>query len=179
MARMKILLCFTLALTIYGCTATGTRFSIPEPPSSNAATLVIYRWGVLSPAGSWVPTRLEINSMEPRKLPYESYDIITLSPGEITLSATDMINLHYADEYRMTLRERVNNGEIAYYRLTYMFGRVCSDIYDYLDLNDNVRLGTAASLTRYPRPDWPQTSCFQRVPEVIAIKNLRGLRQAQ
>jgi len=118
--------------------------------------------------------------MEPRKLPYESYIMITVPPGEITLSATDMMSLHYSDSQRMTLRERVNAGEILYFRLTYMlFGRVCSDIYDFYDLNENVRLGTAASATYYIWPDWhPQTSCFQRVPEVIALKNLRNLRRA-
>ena len=125
-----------------------------------------------------MPTKLEINNMAPRKLPYEAYIMITLPPGEITLSATDMIDFHYSEKYRMTVRERVNAGEIAYFRLTYMFGRVCSDIYDLDDLNENVRLGTATSVTHYPRPDWPQTSCFQRVPEAVALKNLRNLRIA-
>jgi hypothetical protein len=138
----------------------------------------IYRWGVLNLSGTWVPTKLEINDIEPRKLPYGSYIVITLPPGEITLSATDMRNLHYSDINRMTLRERVNAGEILYFRLTHMFGRICTDMYDFSDLNENVRLGKASSATYYPRPDWPQTSCFQRVPEVIALKNLMNLRSA-
>jgi hypothetical protein len=56
--------------------------------------------------------------------------------------------------------------------------RICTDMYDVDDLNENVRLGTAASATYYPHPDLAQTSCFQRVPEVIALKNLRNLRKA-
>jgi hypothetical protein len=177
-AKMKFLLTLLLAVALYGCAATGPQFSIPEPLPSNAATLVIYRWGVLNPAGTGVPAKLEINDMAPRKLPYEGYITITLPPGEITLSATDMLNLHYSDKYRMTLRESVNAGEIAYFRLTYMFGRICTDMYDVDDLKENVRLGTAASATYYPHPDLAQTSCFQRVPEVIALKNLRNLRKA-
>jgi len=178
MGKMKSLLTLLLAVVLCGCAATGPQFSIPEPLPSNAATLVIYRWGVLNPAGTWGPTKLEINDLPPRKLPYETYIMITLPPGEITLSATEMISFHYPEKYRMTIRERVNAGEIAYFRLTYMFGRVCSDIYDFYDLNENVHLGTAASLTYYPWSDSPQTSCFQRVPEVVALKNLRNLRMA-
>jgi len=76
----------------------------------------------------------------------------------------------------MTLRERVNAGEILYFRLTYMFGRICTDMYDFSDLNENVRLGKAASSTYY-LARWAPDKLFPAGSRSIALKNLMNLRR--
>lgn len=69
----------------------------------------------------------------------------------------------------MTLNENVHGGEIAYFRILSVFGG-CEAIYE------KVESTVIAHSTHYPRPDWAQTTCFQRVPEAVALKELKKLK---
>ncbi|HYR05856.1 MAG TPA: hypothetical protein VEP71_04160, partial [Gallionella sp.] len=51
------------------------------------------------------------------KLPADSFVVFNVTAGEITLSATNMINFQYAGKYCMTLSEGLNAGEIVYFRI--------------------------------------------------------------
>jgi hypothetical protein len=169
---LRILASIWLGSALAGCTATGSMWSRPDPPTSTEAQLIVYRISQIGgKAGTWVPTRLEVNDGAARKLQADTFVALTVPAGNVTLSATDMVNLHYADKDRMTLRERVGSGETAYFRLISVFGRGCEGIYEKVD-------SPTAFATHYPRRDSPQTSCFQRVPEAIALKELKSLRRA-
>ena len=170
---LRTLLALLGAIGLLGCSATGPRFAPPAPVDSAHALIVVYRISqVGGTAGTWVPTRLELNGTTAGKLPADSFLVLQVPAGDIALSATDMIDLRYADKDRMTLRETVGSGEKAYFRLLSVFGDTCSVVQE----DANARASTAS--TRYPRPDWAQTTCFSRVPEPVALKGLDGLRQA-
>lgn len=133
--------------------------------------IIVYRTSQIGgTAGSWVPTKLEVHKIGTYKLPADSFVAFSVPAGEITLSATEMINFHYADENHMTLRQRVNEGEIVYFRILSVFGG-CEAIHE------KVASGVVASTTHYPRPGWAQTTCFHRVPEAVALKELQDLRR--
>jgi hypothetical protein len=158
-----------LAVALLGC-ATGPFYSQPERPMSTVAKIVVYRTSqVGGKAGTWVSTRLEVYGLATIKLPADSFVVLEAPAGKVTLSATDLVNFQYDDAKRMTLDNEVIGGEIAYFRLLSVYGG-CEAIYEKAD-------GVIASATHYPRPDWPQTTCFQRVPEAIALKDLKGLKR--
>jgi hypothetical protein len=119
--------------------------------------------------GAWVPARLEINGSVLAKVPDRSFVTVGIPPGEVTLSATDMVNLRYADTDRMTLKDELAPGETAYFRITSVFGASCALVHE-----DGA--GPAAYATHRFRHDSAQTSCFQRVPETVALKELKGLK---
>lgn len=159
--------------SLAGCSATGPRFATPAPADPGNALIVVYRISqVGGTAGSWVPTRLELNGTAAGKLPADSFLVLRVRAGAITVSATDMIDLKYADKDRMTLGGTVQSGETAYFRLVSVFGNDCTVI------GEEAAAGASASSTQYPRPDWAQTTCFSRVPEPVALHGLSGLRQA-
>jgi hypothetical protein len=156
-----------------GCAATGPQYSPPDTRTSTDATVVVYRTSQIGgTAGTWVPSKLEVNTLPPRKLPADSFVILTVPPGEVSLSATNLVNFRYAEEGRMTLHEKVTVGDVAYFRLLSIFGQGCDGIYE------KPPGGASASATQQPRPDWTQTTCFQRVPESLALKELIGLHRA-
>lgn len=162
-----MLFCYALL----GCAATGPYYS-PEPINIANSNCVVYRINQAGATmGTWVSTRLEINGSIVGKLPDQSFVAFSLPTRELTLSATDMVNFRYADGDRMTLRHQVVQAEIAYFRLTSVFGSSCAAIQDFSD-------GEVAYTTHRFRPDSPQTSCFQRVPEALALKELKTLRRA-
>lgn len=147
-------------------------WSSQDRTASIDAQVVVYRTSQIGgKAGTWVPTRLEVNEKAARKLPADSFVALNVPAGDITLSATDMINFHYADEDRMTLHERVSSGETAYFRIVSVYGHECEAIHEKVDAR------VIAFATHYPRRDWPQTSCFQRVSEAVALKELDSLRR--
>lgn len=113
---------------------------------------------------------MEVYGLPTIKLPADSFVVREVPPGEVTLSATDLVNFHYDNAKRMTLGEKVSGGEIAYFRLLSVHGG-CEAIYEKAE-------GVIASATHYPRLDWPQTTCFQRVSEAIALKELKDLKRA-
>lgn len=159
-----------LAIALLGC-ATGPFYSRPERPISTVAKIVVYRTSqVGGTAETWVPTRLEVYGLPTIKLPAGSFVVLEAPAGEITLSATDLVNFHYDNAKRMTLGDRVIGGEIAYFRILSVYGG-CESIYEKAE-------GVIASTTHYPRTDWPQTTCFQRVSEAIALKDLKDLKRA-
>jgi len=155
-----------------GCAATGPMWSRPPPPAAPDAQIIVYRYSQIGgKSGSWVPTRLELNETPTRKLPDDSFVVFNVPAGDIRLAATDMVNLHYDNENRMTLHERVNSGETAYFRIVGVFGRGCGLVHE------SVSSGVIASRTYYPRRDLAKTSCFQRVPEAVALRELASLRR--
>jgi hypothetical protein len=83
-----------------------------------------------------------------------------------------MSNLQYSDENRLTLQDRVGKGEVAYFRIESVFGDSCALV------SEKVAGSETAYGTFYPRRDWPQTVCFQRVPASVALKALVDLRKA-
>lgn len=170
---LKVLAATVLVVTLAGCAATGALYSQPEVPAPTAAKLVIYRTSQIGgTAGTWVPTKLEVNGLPTKKLPADSFVVLEVPTGDITLSATDLVDFHYDDKNRMTLNERVSGGEIAYFRILSVFGAGCEAIFHKADG------GVISHSTHYPRrPDWAQTTCFQRVPEAVALKDLKNLRQ--
>jgi hypothetical protein len=107
--------------------------------------------------------------MPARKLPANSFAVLDVSAGDISLSVTDLVNFHYDDKNRMTLSEKVSGGEIAFFRILSVFGG-CEAIHE------KVEGSVIAHATHHPRPDWAQTTCFQRVPEAVALKALKTLR---
>jgi hypothetical protein len=160
-------------VSLLGCSATGSRFAPPAQVDSGHALIVVYRVSqVGGTASTWVPTRLEVNGTTAGKLPADSFLVLLVPVGDITLSATDMIDFRYSDTGRVTLRETVLSRETVYFRLLSVFGEDCKLI------RDEAIAGATASSTRYPRPDWAQTTCFSRVPELVALKGLNGLRRA-
>ena len=166
---MKLLATTVLVISLVGCAATGALFSPPEAPASTVAKLVVYRTSQIGgTAGTWVPTRLEVHGMPVRKIPADSFVVLEVPVGDITLSATDLVNFHYDDKNRMTLSEKVSGGEIAYFRILSVFGG-CEAIFE------KVESSMIAHATHYPRPDLAQTTCFQRVPEAVALKELKNL----
>jgi hypothetical protein len=167
---LKVLASTVLVVALLGC-ATGSFYSQPERPISTIAKIVVYRTSqVGGKAGTWVPTRLEIYGLRTIKLPADSFVVLEVPAGDVTMSATDLVNFHYDNAKRMTLGDKVVGGDIAYFRLLSVYGR-CEAIYEKAE-------GVIASATHYPRSDWPQTTCFQRVPEAIAVKDLKDLRRA-
>ena len=159
-----------LVIALVGCATTGALYSPPEAPAPTVAKLVVYRTSQIGgAAGIWTPTRLEIHGMPARKLPADSFVVLEVPAGDITLSVTDLVNFHYDDKNRMTLGEKVSGGEIAYFRILSVFGE-CGAIYE------KVEGSVIAQATHYPRSDWAQTTCFQRVPEAVALKALKTLR---
>lgn len=170
---LRTLIALLSVFSLLGCSATGPRFAPPAPAASGHALIVVYRISqVGGTAGTWVPTRLELNGTTAGKLPADSFLVLQVQAGPVTLSATDMIDLGYADEDRVTLRGTVLSGETAYFRLMSVFGNNCTVV------GAEAIAGASASSTRYPRPDWAQTTCFSRVPEPVALNRLTGLRQA-
>ena len=169
---MKVIATTVLVVTLVGCVATGAFYSQPEAPSPTAAKLVIYRTSQIGgTAGTWVPTKLEIYGLPTQKLPADSFVVLEVPAGDITMSATDLVNFHYDNKNRMTLTERVNGGEIVYFRILSVYGVGCEAIFK------KVEGRVISHATRYPRPDWAQTTCFQRVPEAVALKELKNLRR--
>ena len=169
----RTLLALLSVASLLGCSATGPRFAPPSPVGSGHALIVVYRTSQGGgTAGTWVPTRLELNGTSAGKLAADSFLVLQVPAGEVAVSATDMINLRYADKNRMTLRETVQSGETAYFRLLSVFGDNCTAI------RDEAIGGVSASSTQHPRPDWAQTTCFSRVAEPVALKGLNGLRRA-
>lgn len=168
----KIFATTVLLIALAGCVATGHLYESPEAPGPTVAKLVVYRTSqVGGEAGTWVSTRLEITSMPTIKLPANSFVVVEVPVGFITLSATDLVNFHYDDKNKMTLTETVGGGEIRYFRILSVFGD-CEAIYE------KVESSVIAHATHYPRPDWEQTTCFQQVPEATALNELRKLRAA-
>lgn len=169
----RILIALLSVFSLLGCSATGPRFAPPAPVDSGHALIVVYRISqVGGTAGTWVPTRLELNGAAAGKLPVDSFLVLRVPAGAVTLSATAMIDLRYADKDRMTLRGTVLSGETAYFRLVSVFGNDCT-----LTGEDAIADARASS-TQYPHPDWAQTTCFSRVPEPVGLSGLNGLRQA-
>ena len=167
---MNVLATMVLVVVLVGCAATGALYMPPSAPPLTVAKLVVYRTSQIGgAAGTWVPTRLEVHGMPTSKLPADSYVVLDVPVGDITLSATDLVNFHYDDKNRMTLNERVSGGEIAYFRILSVYGGGCEAIYE------KVESGMIAHATHYPRPDWAQTTCFQRVPEEVALKEIKNL----
>jgi hypothetical protein len=170
---LKVISSTVIGVALFGCVATGPLYSTPEPPVSTAAKVVVYRISQFGgKGGSWVPTKLEVNVMPTRMLPADSFVVLEVPAGDVTLSATDLVNLHYDDKNRMTLSERVSEGEIAYFRILSVYGEGCAAIYE------KVEGGVIAYATHYLIPGIEQTTCFQRVPEAIALKHLKHLRRA-
>ncbi len=162
-----------LASFLTGCAATGPLYGPPEAPPSGHAQVVVYRISqVGGTAGTWVPTRLEVNESAIRKLPADAFVAFTVPAGDITLSATDMVNFRYADKHRMTLRVSLHSGETAYFRIVSVLGEGCAAVVE------KAGSGVLAYATHHPRPDWAQTSCFERVPEALALRELKRLRRA-
>lgn len=170
---MKVLTSVLLSVILTGCAATGPMWSGPASSESGDARIIVYRYSqILAKAGDWVPTRLEVNETTIARIPDGSFVEFHVPAGEIRLSATDMINLHYDNENRMTLHEKIRSEETAYFRIVSVHGQGCGSIFV------PVAGGVIAMRTRYPRSDWPVTSCFQRVPEADACKELASLRRA-
>jgi hypothetical protein len=168
---LKALATTVLAVALVGCAATGASYSPADAPAPTVAKLVVYRTSQIGgTAGTWVFTRLEVYGMPTRKLPADSFVELEVPVGDISLSATDLVNIYYDDKNRMTLSESVSGGEIAYFRILSVYGG-CEAIYE------KVESSVIAHATHYPRPDWPQTTCFQRVPEAVALKELENLRR--
>jgi hypothetical protein len=164
----------TLFITLLGgCVATDQRFIPPESTISGDPQIVVYRISQIGgKAGTWVKTRLEVNGIVVGKLPDGSFITFSQPAGDITLSATAMWNFHYADEDRVTLRDRAGKGEVAYFRIESVFGTDCALVSEKVD-------GTETAYgTHYPRPDLAQTLCFQRVPEAVAFRALADLKRA-
>lgn len=171
-ALLRLLISILLGLTLAGCVATGPMWSPPDPPATTDAQIIAYRYSQIGgKAGSWVPIRLEVNERATGKLPDDSFVVLNVHAGSITLSATDMINFHYADEDRMILRDRIGPGETAYFRVVSVYGRGCEGVYEKADSN------VIAFSIHYPRRDSAKTSCFQRAPEAVALKELEGLKR--
>jgi hypothetical protein len=167
---LKILATMMLVVVLVGCATTGSVYSPPAAPAPTAAKLVVYRTSQIGGrAGTWVSTRLEVFGMPTRKLPADSFVVLAVPVGDITLSATDLVNFRYDAQNRMTLSESVSGGEIAYFRILSVYGG-CEAIYEKVD-------SVIAHTTHYPRQDWAQTTCFQRVPEAIALKEIKNLRR--
>jgi hypothetical protein len=167
---LKVAASMVLAVALLGC-ATGPFYSRPERPLSTVAKIVVYRTSqVGGQGGTWVPTRLEVYGLPTLKLPADSFVMLEVPPGEVTLSATDLVNFRYDNAKRMTLGDKVIGGEIAYFRILSVYGG-CEAIFEKVE-------GVIASAVHNPRPDWPQTTCFQRVPEAIALKDLKHLKRA-
>ena len=157
-------------VALAGCAATGALFSPPEAPAPGAAQFVVYRTSRFGgTAGTWVPTRLEIEGIRTKMLPADSFVVLEVPAGDVRLSATDLVDLRFDDKNKMMLDERVSGGEIAYFRILSIFGAACEQKADD---------GVISHATQHPRRDWAQTTCFQRVPEAVALKELKGLRQA-
>lgn len=171
-ASLKRLISILLGSTLASCAATDPMWSPPDTPATTDAQVIVYRYSQIGgKTGSWVPTRLEVNERAIGKLSDDSFVAFNVQAGDITLSVTDMINFHYADEDRMTLRERVGSEGTAYFRIVSVFGRGCEGVYEKADSH------VIAFSTHYPRRDSPKTSCFQRVPEAVALKELESLRR--
>jgi hypothetical protein len=158
---------------LLGCSATGPIWRPQKVSGSGDALVVVYRYsGPGGGGGSWVSTRLEVNGRDSRRLPDDSFVVLNLPAGDIMLSATPMLNLHYSSEHRITLKEKVAAEETAYFSLVSVFGNNCNVSYE------SVESGAIASDTYHPWPGGVQSTCFQRVPESIALKELKSLRQA-
>lgn len=169
----RILTVLLSATSLFGCFATGPRFAPSVAVDSRHALIVVYRISqVGGTAGTWVPARLELNGAVAGKLPADSFLVRQVPAGEVTLAVTDLIDLRYAAQNRVTLRGTVSTEETAYFRLLSVFGDDCAVA------GDEAMAGMSASATHHPRPDWAQTTCLSRVPEPIALKDLQGLRQA-
>jgi hypothetical protein len=169
---LKVITTTVLVAMLAGCVATGAPYSPPDKPAPTFAKLVVYRTSQIGGnAGTWVPTKLEVCGLPVKKLPADSFVVLELPTGDITMSATDLVNFHYEDKNRMTLTERVGGGEIAYFRILSVYGEGCDAIFQKADES------VISHVTHYPRPDWPQTTCFQRVPETVALKELQNLRR--
>jgi hypothetical protein len=161
------------ALLLGGCAATGPRFSSPESTPANDPQVVVYRISqVGGKAGTWMPTRLEVDANVVGRLPDASFITFSVPAGEIALSATAMVDFRYADGERLTLQDRVGKGDVAYFRIESVFGTDCALV------SEKVEGTPTAHRTYYPRPDWPQTLCFQRVPAAVASRALVDLRRA-
>ena len=162
-----------ISCLLLGCVAIGQQYSPREQTTSSDPQIIVFRISQIGGnAGTWVPTRIEVNEKEIAKLPDDSFIAFNVLAGEITLSATPMFNLHYSDKNRVTLRVRVGIGEVAYFRIVSVFGRGCTEIFEKVDGSE------LAYTTHYPRPDWAQTVCFQQVPKTVALKELMNLKQA-
>ena len=161
------------ALLLVGCAATGPRFNLPGSTPASDPQVVVYRISqVGGKAGTWMPMRLEVDANVVGKLPDASFFTISVPAGDIVLSATAMSNLRYSDGERLTLQDRVGKGEVAYFRIESVFGTDCALV------SEKVEGTPTAHRTYYPRPDWPQTLCFQRVPAAVASRALVDLRRA-
>lgn len=94
-------------LTLVGSVATGPLWSPPESPAPTDALIIVYRYSQIGAnSGSWVPTRLEMNERAIRKLPDDTFVVLDVPAGDITLSATDMRNFRYADVNGMSIGVR-------------------------------------------------------------------------
>lgn len=171
-STLKLLASISLASVLAGCAATGPIWSPPDQSLLTAAQVIVYRYSQIGGnSGSWVPTRVEVNERALGKLPDNSFVAFTLPAGDIRVSATDMINLHYEDENRMTLHARVSLGETVYFRIVGVYGAGCDLIFERVDG------GVIASRTYTPRRDLLKSSCFQQVPADVALKELKSLRR--
>lgn len=170
---MKILASISLGSVLAGCAATGPLWSPSDQSLSTDAQVIVYRYSQIGgKSGSWVPTRVEVNERALGKLPDNSFVAFRLPAGEISVSVTDMVNLHYDEDNRMTLHAKVSSGETAYFRVVSVYGTGCGQIFERVDG------GVIASRTYYPRRDSAKTSCFQQVPADVAMKELKSLRRA-
>ena len=169
---LKILISTLLISLLCSCAATGPRFTPPESTILSDPQIVVYRISQIGGnAGTWVKTRLEINGKVVGKLPDGSFITFSQPAGDITLSATARWNFHYDDKDRVTLRDKVARGEVAYFRIESVFGTDCALVSEQVD-------GTETAYgTHQPRPDWAQTMCFQRVPEAVAFRAIVNLKR--
>jgi hypothetical protein len=171
-ATLKLLASISLASVLAGCAATGPIWSPPDQSLSTDAQVIVHRYSQIGGnSGSWVPARVEVNERALGKLPDNSFVAFTLPAGDISVSATDMINLHYDDENRMTLHARVSSGETVYFRIVGVYGAGCDVIYERVDG------GVIASRTYNTRRDSANSSCFQQVPADVALKELESIRR--
>jgi hypothetical protein len=126
--------------------------------------------GVGGGMGAWVPTRVELDGEVVGYLPDRSFIAFNVAAGQVTLSATDKVNFRYADTNRVSLRANVSETETAYFRIISVYGLACST------LEDKDGVGDVAQITHHFRPDSAQTTCFRRVSETLALKELRDIR---
>jgi len=169
----KIIL-ILLSLILFGCSATGPVWVPQKLADPSGALVVVYRYSqVGGGGGSWVSAKLQVNTNIIRKIPDNSFVAISVPVGDISLSATPKLNLHYSSEHELKLIDKVSKGETAYFRLVSVFGSSCSVI------NSNIANGEIASITYHPWSGGNQTTCFQRVPEAIALEELHKLRRAE
>ena len=174
---MKGLAAFLPCWILIGCTATGPQYSPLEHTDSSGQHIVVYRYSqeVGGNSGTWVPGRVELDGKVIGKLPNNSFLVFNLPVGLFELSVTPMIDFHYADRHRMTLRDKVEKGETAFFRVVSVWGsgpwgEGCANIWE------KVEGAEIAYTVIYPRPDWVQYFCLQRVPEAFASQQLMNLK---